>query len=432
MPLTVTANMMTISHKASNGMSMAFPDVCKTPTPGGPVPIPYPNIAMSSDTTQGSSTVKMDGQPIMLKGSNFKMSTGDEAGSAMGVVSNKIKGKLEFVNYSFDVKADGKNVCRLVDPSQQNMGSPANAFGPAHIQAPLPISIPQFQACEETREKQEEQKKTMDTAWDESGVISEHRPKIQKVVDDEKIVIYFRQTNPLCEDFIRKKHKPKPHEVLKAKTISKGNVATCQQWLWEYFGDMAQEGGLTKLPVPIGRGALLASNVAYSVAATDYFGVVMSLVAGEEGEPLKGYGESMRGEPYKFKWITGDYDLMDIMSADGTCDRPCQNGPAFARIKKALNDAMGWDGIQHGPQAQWVATPKADGVPKKFSMPALLSGWLASPKGTPVPKVTIAAERPPMPACDSKLTAVGPKGGIVYLETADDAKEALKCCGCAR
>jgi hypothetical protein len=24
---------------------MAFPDVCKTPIPGGPVPIPYPNIA---------------------------------------------------------------------------------------------------------------------------------------------------------------------------------------------------------------------------------------------------------------------------------------------------------------------------------------------------------------------------------------------------
>ena len=28
------------------GRSYAFPDVCKTPTPAGPVPIPYPNIGM--------------------------------------------------------------------------------------------------------------------------------------------------------------------------------------------------------------------------------------------------------------------------------------------------------------------------------------------------------------------------------------------------
>jgi hypothetical protein len=28
------------------GMDFAFPDVCLTPSPAGPVPIPYPNIAM--------------------------------------------------------------------------------------------------------------------------------------------------------------------------------------------------------------------------------------------------------------------------------------------------------------------------------------------------------------------------------------------------
>ena len=44
------------------------------------------------------------------------MSTGDEAGSAGGgVASNKIKGKAEFVNYSFDVKFEGKSVPRAFD-----------------------------------------------------------------------------------------------------------------------------------------------------------------------------------------------------------------------------------------------------------------------------------------------------------------------------
>jgi hypothetical protein len=57
-----------------------------------------------------------DGNPICLKDSNFSMSTGDEAGSAGGgVVSNKIKGKAEFVNFSFDVKVEGKNVARAFD-----------------------------------------------------------------------------------------------------------------------------------------------------------------------------------------------------------------------------------------------------------------------------------------------------------------------------
>jgi hypothetical protein len=121
MGVTVGVNNLSVVHKDSNGITTAFPDVCKTPTPGGPVPIPYPNIAQSSDTADGSKNVKMDGNPICLKDSNFKMSTGDEAGSAGGgVASNKIKGKAEFVNFSFDVKVEGKNVARALDPMLHN------------------------------------------------------------------------------------------------------------------------------------------------------------------------------------------------------------------------------------------------------------------------------------------------------------------------
>ena len=126
MPATVVVNGRTVVHQGSSGVANAFPDVCKTPTPAGPVPIPYPNIAMSSDTAQGSKTVKMDGNPIMLKGSNFSTSTGDEAGSAGGVASNCTKGKAEFILYSFDVTVDGENVPRLGDLMVQNKGSSPN------------------------------------------------------------------------------------------------------------------------------------------------------------------------------------------------------------------------------------------------------------------------------------------------------------------
>jgi len=115
MPVTVGVNFLSVVHKTSGGVTIAFPDVCNTPTPAGPVPIPYPNIAQSSDTMKGTTKVKCDGNPICVKDSNFKMSSGDEAGSAMGVVSGKIKGKAEFVMFSFDTKAQGKNVSRAFD-----------------------------------------------------------------------------------------------------------------------------------------------------------------------------------------------------------------------------------------------------------------------------------------------------------------------------
>ncbi len=121
MSVTVGVNNMTVIHKDSNGMAMAFPDVCKTPAPPAPpVPIPYPNIAQSKDTAKGSSTVKCDGNPVCLKDSNFSTSSGDEAGSAGGVASSKTKGKAEFVNYAFDVKIEGKNVPRAMDLVLQN------------------------------------------------------------------------------------------------------------------------------------------------------------------------------------------------------------------------------------------------------------------------------------------------------------------------
>jgi hypothetical protein len=116
MPVTVGVNNLSVVHAASNGVTSAFPDVCQTPSPAGPIPIPYPNVAMSSDTAQGADTVKCDGNPTCVKDSNFSTSTGDEAGSAGGgVASGKIKGKAEFVNFSFDVKFEGKNVPRALD-----------------------------------------------------------------------------------------------------------------------------------------------------------------------------------------------------------------------------------------------------------------------------------------------------------------------------
>jgi hypothetical protein len=119
MAVTVGVNSLSVIHAASGGVSLAL-DICKTPTPAGPVPIPYPNTALSSDSAQTSKQVTCDGQAICLQDSNFAVSAGDEAGSAGGVASGKIKGKAEFVLYSFDVKVEGKNVPRALDTMLHN------------------------------------------------------------------------------------------------------------------------------------------------------------------------------------------------------------------------------------------------------------------------------------------------------------------------
>lgn len=139
MGVSVGVNQLSVVHKSSSGTTIIFPDVCKTPSPGGPIPIPYPNIAMSSDTDKGTKKVKCDGNPVCVKDSNFKTSTGDEAGTAGGgVISSKTKGKAEFINFSFDVRFEGKNVARAFDLMLHNdKNTPPSPV----LQGPI-ISIP--------------------------------------------------------------------------------------------------------------------------------------------------------------------------------------------------------------------------------------------------------------------------------------------------
>jgi len=79
---TVVVNPRTVTSKSGGGATAASPDVCKTPSPAGPVPVPYPNTATSRDTAQGSKKVKVDGNPTMIKDkAYFNKSEGDEAGT---------------------------------------------------------------------------------------------------------------------------------------------------------------------------------------------------------------------------------------------------------------------------------------------------------------------------------------------------------------
>lgn len=126
----VFANGMEVSSKSMGGKSIAqFPDVCFTPpqTPATPtgVPIPYPNTAMASDTINGSTTVLIGGEQVMLKDvSFFEKSSGDEAGAApkKGLISSTNRGATFFIAWSMNVLVEGENVVRNLDMTTHNHG----------------------------------------------------------------------------------------------------------------------------------------------------------------------------------------------------------------------------------------------------------------------------------------------------------------------
>ncbi len=123
---TVFANGRSIIHQGDGFTHVcAAPDVCKTPSPGGPVPVPYVNVAQSAMLEQGSVMVKIEGSPAGIMGSSLSVSSGDEPGTAGGVVSGVNKGKATWGSASFDVKIEGKGAARFLDVVKHN-GDPAN------------------------------------------------------------------------------------------------------------------------------------------------------------------------------------------------------------------------------------------------------------------------------------------------------------------
>ena len=103
-------------------MCFAFPDVCKTPTPAGPVPIPYPNIAQLARANPATC-----GLPVLIFNTasattmtTIMLSSGDEAGCAGGVVSGVFIGPAKFTLGSTVVMIGGAPAVYLGSMIGQN------------------------------------------------------------------------------------------------------------------------------------------------------------------------------------------------------------------------------------------------------------------------------------------------------------------------
>lgn len=102
------------------GQDVGFPDVCLTPTPGGPVPTPYPNIATRPMAVNAAYRVLFNAAPAHNLGTSIPLSNGDNAGVATGVASGTVMGPSRNLTAAFTVLVGGKPATRLSSMTLQN------------------------------------------------------------------------------------------------------------------------------------------------------------------------------------------------------------------------------------------------------------------------------------------------------------------------
>lgn len=106
------------------GMSMAVPDVCKTPPFA--VPVPYPNMGNNAMAIPTYFTIMINAMPELNIGSMYAITNGDEAGAMGGVASQIIVGMGRPTLGSQMYFVGGMPSWRLTAPTIHNL---ANAPG---------------------------------------------------------------------------------------------------------------------------------------------------------------------------------------------------------------------------------------------------------------------------------------------------------------
>lgn len=102
------------------GLDVGFPDVCNTPTPAGPVPIPYPNLALGPMGVPAAYKVLFMGTPAHNMATTVPMTNGDNAGVAMGVASGSVMGPSRHLTAAFTCLVGGMPCTRMTSVALQN------------------------------------------------------------------------------------------------------------------------------------------------------------------------------------------------------------------------------------------------------------------------------------------------------------------------
>ncbi|CAN1523190.1 Domain of unknown function DUF4150 [Rhabdaerophilaceae bacterium] len=109
------------------GLAFAFPDVCLTPTPVGPIPLPYPNMSMPMMGIPSQFSTFLTCMPAHNMTTTVPMTNGDNVGVNMGVASGMVMGPERAVKGSTNLMLGCMPAKRaLIDPTIHNS---TNAVG---------------------------------------------------------------------------------------------------------------------------------------------------------------------------------------------------------------------------------------------------------------------------------------------------------------
>jgi len=124
------------------GMHFAFPDVCNTPSPVGPVPIPYPNMAtgMTANPATACRKIYLSCMPAHNLMTQVPMSMGDNAGVAGGIASGMVMGPCKHLMGSFGVIYEGAPATKMTSLTGQN-GMSLNVPGMTLVPAQFKVMI---------------------------------------------------------------------------------------------------------------------------------------------------------------------------------------------------------------------------------------------------------------------------------------------------
>jgi len=345
---------------------------------------------------------------VMVKGSNFSMSSGDEAGNAGGgVVSSKFKGKAEFLNYSFDVKFEGKAVARLADPLGNNCGSTFNGPCPAEGQSPLVVTdaqkAEQKEACERLKKKGVPKEDRAEVASEKYGMLPEHAEAMSQACQETGMSATLRKTNPDCLGKIAEGFATKPKG---GGGSSISDVANLPDECKGLVGMKDGAGGFSG--VYSTGGVIPAADI---TAARDSMG------GPKFNEWMKSKGAQ-----------TGDYDVHDIFDSAG--NRAKNGSIEELTFNGYANDAIGRTDVdtrmvQHGPQANFREYIDAhpgyeDELVEKFGDGDIDAGKKKL-EGVLKPDV-----RPPDP---KPMLHFDSNGEMYEIETEDELKDLYKCKG---
>lgn len=129
----VFVNGLEVACKAGQGTVVSFPDTCWSPPIKGAMSVPYAVSANSASMLEGSQSVQVAHQEVMLRDQSFYQCRplGNEAATprfGRGLATAAISGRTYFTMWSMDVKFEGENADRAFDLTTSNhaMRMPGN------------------------------------------------------------------------------------------------------------------------------------------------------------------------------------------------------------------------------------------------------------------------------------------------------------------